>query len=87
MDRPKQSNGNKKKQRKKEESVWIKIKNIWIQSKHVNVKKAFKICWFGGGKASKIGGFVCADICELLQANGLRVLSVEVEKDFKIYQQ
>ena len=39
MDRPKQSNGNKEKQRKKEESVWIKIKNIWIQSKHVNVKK------------------------------------------------
>ena len=52
-----------------------------------NVKKAFKICWFGGEKASKIGEFVCADICGLLQAKGLRVLSVEVEKDFKIYQQ
>ena len=50
-------------------------------------KKAFKMCWFGGGKASRIGEFVCADICGLLQANGLRVLNVEVEKDFKIYQQ
>ena len=38
-------------------------------------KKACKICWFSGGrKASNNGEFVCADICGLLQAKGLRVL-------------
>ena len=36
-------------------------------------------------EASNDGEFVCADICGLLQAKGLRVLRVEVEKDFKIY--